>query len=386
MQTCSEQRRLGESGTDTRRKRSSPTRRADRIVTAGPGVFRRFGRLPRTAGLGAPHPLLWIVTGAVAGLDVVWLAQSPVSFGAEGLGLSAAILVGLLLASAFWTVSKPEPTLRAMAHASAFLFAFTIAVGVLHYLAATLGRPLVDSRLASFDRLLGFDWRGHVAELGRHPWLAEVLALAYHSSAPQVALVVVVLGGTCRFARLWAFVRLFAALLLVTVAVSTLFPAEGAYAHYGLAQGASDNLVTMGGTWHLAHFELLRTGAAQSLALQDIRGLATFPSFHVCLAVITAWALAGIRALGPPAALLNAAVVIATLSAGGHYVADVLAGGGLSLLALYGQRLAWRLPRARAASGPSQDGTSIPAGRPAGASSFRPRSRSRRSTVMRAPS
>lgn len=284
--------------------------------------------------LAAPHPTLWAVTLTLIAVGAVWIIRSGGSIEPLGVSIVAAAVGVLLAAAAFWALVKPEPTLRAMALSTASLLAFTAAIAVLHYQAATLARPLVDAELAAAEAALGFDWRGHVDALNAHPALARGLALAYHSSGPQIALVVISLSALGRVGRLWTFVRLFAVTLGIVIAVSTVFPAQGPYAFYAALELGPPRLETVGAIWHLQPLARLRAGEAQTLALADIRGLATFPSFHVCLAMITAWALAPIRIIGPLAVLLNAAVIVATISAGGHYLPDVVAGGLLGGAAL----------------------------------------------------
>ena len=56
----------------------------------------------------------------------------------------------------------------------------------------------------------------------------------------------------------------------------------------------------------------------------------TFPSFHASLAVLTGWALMPLPVIGPLALLLNAAIIVAAIGAGGHYLPDVMAGAGLA--------------------------------------------------------
>jgi membrane-associated phospholipid phosphatase len=132
-------------------------------------------------------------------------------------------------------------------------------------------------------------------------------------------------------------------------------------------ESGTSRLETIGATWHLEPLSSLRSGQIDSLALMDLRGLATFPSFHVCLALITAWALAPVPILGPLAVLLNAAVIVATIGAGGHYLPDVLAGGllgGLALAypsfrtALRARR--WRSPSLRESEAASHSAAMIP--------------------------
>ena len=335
--------------------------------TAGAGLSRL------SSAVAAPHPGLWALTATIAAIDGAWLIGSGIALEPQGFLTVAGIVAGLLAAAAFWSHGKSEPTLRGMALATASLLAFTVAIAVLHYLAATLARPLVDAPLARAEAALGLDWRTIAAFMQAHPDLAWGLALAYHSSGPQVAVVVIVLSALRRLSRLWAFVRLFAATLTVVIAISALFPAEGPYAFHGLHETTAEGLETVGATWHLEPLARLRAGEVRTIALGDIRGLATFPSFHVCLALITAWALAPVPVLGPLAVLLNAAVVVATVSAGGHYLPDVLAGALLALAALARQtRAGCLLPRRRHPK--------------ARVSELTPRSWRMRSAVMRAPS
>ncbi|MBP2497919.1 hypothetical protein ABID82_001122 [Methylobacterium sp. PvP062] len=287
-----------------------------------------------SAGIAAPDPRLWALTLAIIAVDAVWMAASGMAVEPLGFGLAALAVLVLLLAAACLSTVKSDPPLRGMALASAFLIAFTVPVAVLHFLAAGIGLPFVDPALARIETALGFDWTGHVAFLARHPTLSWWLALAYHSSGPQVGLVVIALSATRRLGRLWTYIRLFSATLLCVIGLAALLPALGPYAHYAPRVVPSEPLETVGALWHLEPVARLRAGTLHTLALGDLRGLATFPSFHVCLALLTAWALAPVPLLGPLAALLNAAVIVATLGSGGHYLPDVLAGGLLALAAL----------------------------------------------------
>lgn len=299
----------------------------------------------------APDPRLWALALVIVGIDAVWMQAARIAVEPAGFTLAAVAVAVLLAAAACLGAWTSDPPLRGMALASAFLIAFTIPVAVLHFLAAGLGLPFVDDALAHIEAGLGFDWTGHVAFLARHPTLTWYLALAYHSSGPQVGLVVIGLSATRRLGRLWTYCRLFACTLLSVVVVAALLPALGPYAHYAPRIVPAEPLETVGALWHLEPVARLRAGTLDVLAIGDLRGLATFPSFHVCLAILTAWALAPIPVLGPVALVLNGAVIIATIGSGGHYLPDVLAGAGLALAAL-ARRRTTRRPRPRRAPDP----------------------------------
>ena len=316
-------------------ERGAGSRTAD--PTGGRPARPPADTLPRrpSAGLAAPGRGYWALVGILIGLDAFWLALAGIDLAWPGpLAVSGAVAVLLGLAFLFSAV-RPEPKLRAMALSSAYLATFTTAAALLHYLSATLALPLADPALARIEAVLGFDWRGWVGFLAEHPDLSWWLALAYHSSGPQVGLVVIALSAVSRVARLWAYARLFTLALLASIAVSALFPAVGPYAHYAPQVYPQGHLETVGALWHLDALQALRDHGLPVIALSEIRGLVTFPSFHACLAVLTAWALAPVPVFGPLAILLNGAIIVATLGAGGHYLPDVLAGTlmGIGLVA-----------------------------------------------------
>lgn len=66
----------------------------------------------------------------------------------------------------------------------------------------------------------------------------------------------------------------------------------------------------------------------------ECTGLVTFPSFHTSLAIITAYAVRGIKFVATPVAILNGIVIISTLPEGGHYLIDLIAGAIISTIAI----------------------------------------------------
>ncbi|WP_082552720.1 phosphatase PAP2 family protein [Methylobacterium sp. Leaf456] len=284
---------------------------------------------PLTAGLAAPGRRYWAFAAAVGALDLLAIAWTGLRV--EPTGFFAALgALALLLAAALLCSLIREPKLRAMALSSAYLVAVTTALAVLHVLAAMPALPLADDALAGIETALGFDGPAYLAFLAAHPDIAHALALAYHSSGPQIGLVVIVLSACGRTGRLWAFARLFTLALTACILVSAFVPAAGTYA---AAQARpTGELETVGALWHLDMLRALRDGSFHTLSLFEIRGLVTFPSFHASLAVLTGWALKPVPVIGPLAILLNATIIVAAIGAGGHYLPDVMAGAGLAFV------------------------------------------------------
>ncbi|WP_342148695.1 phosphatase PAP2 family protein [Methylorubrum sp. SB2] len=283
-----------------------------------------------TAGLAAPGRRYWAFAAAVGALDLLAVAWTGLRVEPTGF-LAALGTLALLLAAALLCSLIREPKLRAMALSSAYLVAVTTALAVLHVLAAMPALPLADGALAGIESALGFDGPAYLAFLADHPDLAHALALAYHSSGPQIGLVVIVLSACGRTGRLWAFARLFTLALTACIVVSAFVPAAGTYAAAAQVRPTGE-LETVGALWHLDMLRALRDGSFHTLSLFEIRGLVTFPSFHASLAVLTAWALKPVPLIGPLAILLNATIVVAAIGAGGHYLPDVMAGAALAFV------------------------------------------------------
>ncbi len=300
--------------------------RAVEIGGVRAAASRRGSRF--TAGLAAPGRGYWAFAAAVSALDGLAIAWTGLRVEPAGF-LAALGCVALLLAAALLCRLIREPKLRAMALASAYLVTVTAALAVLHVLAAMPALPLADGALAAIESALGFDGPAYLAFLAEHPDLARALALAYHSSGPQIGLVVIVLSACGRTGRLWAFARSFTVALAACILISALVPAAGTYAT--AAQGRpTGEWETVGALWHLDMLRALRDGSFHTLALFEIRGLVTFPSFHASLAVLTGWALRPVPVIGPLAILLNAMIVVAAIGAGGHYLPDIIVGAGLA--------------------------------------------------------
>ena len=215
-----------------------------------------------------------------------------------------------------------------------FFILSTAVLASLSYVGVSVGRPLVDAQFARLDAAAGFDWNAHLAAVLARPWLAQVLTLAYFSC--QVQFMVVILGlALVNRKALGEFMILYAATAAIVVVVSVALPAAGAYIHHA----PDPNLIARlpdpeAGRWHMRDFTALRDGSFQHLSIGGIEGLITFPSFHTALGVLFARALLRLPYLGLAGIALNGVMIISTLSIGGHYLVDVLAGGGIALAAV----------------------------------------------------
>lgn len=240
-----------------------------------------------------------ISTAAAAILMIVLSGMRMPSF-----WLPAAICAGLLAVSFVW---QPN-LLRGLAALVAFSAAFT----TLMEAAAAAANPLADDWLLAADAALGLSAPATVAWAHQHPWFLLCMKLAYFSVIPQTAIVLLALAEK---PALWQFLARFMLAAQITVCFFFFFPAEGLPT--SITPGIAER------------FYALRAGA--DVDWQSAQGIITFPSFH------TAWAIILVAAFWPtplrwPAIALNAAMLASTVTVGGHYYVDVVAGAIVALV------------------------------------------------------
>jgi membrane-associated phospholipid phosphatase len=146
----------------------------------------------------------------------------------------------------------------------------------------------------------------------------------------------ILLCGTRQYDRLAGVFGALTLATIVTLAVSALLPAVGAYAFHGVS---NDMLASMRGTgagaWHVKDFLAVREGTLRYLDPKAMEGITQFPSFHTVVAATAGWATWRTRWAKWPMALFSAAVIWTTLPIGGHYVIDVIAGLAVTAMALW---------------------------------------------------
>ena len=286
-----------------------------------------------TDGL-TPSRGVWACLGVVTALACLAVAAKGWTVALDDVALIIGVSALFICIGAAYARWRSSPAISAACGALAFFILSTAALASLSYIGVSVGRPLVDAQFARLDAAAGFDWNAHLAAVLARPWLAQVLTLAYFSC--QVQFMVVILGlALVNRKALGEFMILYAATAAIVVVVSVALPAAGAYIHHA----PDPNLIARlpdpeAGRWHMRDFTALRDGSFQHLSIGGIEGLITFPSFHTALGVLFARALLRLPYLGLAGIALNGVMIISTLSIGGHYRVDVLAGGGIALAAV----------------------------------------------------
>jgi len=139
------------------------------------------------------------------------------------------------------------------------------------------------------------------------------------------------LAFTGRLLRLRIYMLSFVLAALITIAISALLPAAGAWPYYALTAADSPHVTPAVSTsWPV--FYGLRDGSFRALVAIGSEGIISFPSLHAALAVILTMALWPIPILRWAFVALNAAILAATPIDGSHYFSDVFAGIGIAVL------------------------------------------------------
>src|SRR5262249_23601613 len=158
-------------------------------------------------------PLAWAMICLLLAVDFVWASQVGLTIG--GGAITAGLIGALLALSAVYR--RRSRGIANMAEAWALWFAFTPAVAVLSYLAASWALPLQDVMMERLDRAIGFDWSAwHDAVLDR-PILSWPLLVAYASLLPQTILSIIYFPATDKSARIGELLLLAGATSAVTV-------------------------------------------------------------------------------------------------------------------------------------------------------------------------
>ncbi|MBY0380928.1 MAG: phosphatase PAP2 family protein [Xanthobacteraceae bacterium] len=235
----------------------------------------------------------------------------------------------------FYRAIRPDARLSCALMGTGYVVAFAALGAPLSYIAASAGLPLQDATLSGLDRALGLDWLTYVDFVSHHPWLRNILLLAYLSFFVQTITTVLVLSFCNRLRRLSVFVGAFMVTSLLTIALSSIIPAEGPWLFLGIKATAANNydLPLSATSWPA--FNGLRDGTFRILTGLHSEGIITFPSLHAALGILFAAAFWQIPVLRWVALGLNITLIVATPIQGSHYFIDVLAGIVIAAIAWF---------------------------------------------------
>ena len=189
----------------------------------------------------------------------------------------------------------------------------------------------IDGILQQIDVALHFDWLAWYQVVADHRALQILGAAAYQSIYVSPAIIL----GYCAWADKRAAARgLIASFWVAAVIALCLFRCWPAYGPFAMLWHGPAPYMTESGLYESQLVPLLRAHVMREVDLGALRGLVEAPSFHTASAVlyiVAAWPFARIR---KPIVIVNVAMLLATPVEGTHYLADMLAGASVALIAL----------------------------------------------------
>ncbi|RKE84225.1 phosphatase PAP2 family protein [Rhizobium sp. AG855] len=242
--------------------------------------------------------------------------------------------VPLLVVGALFTRRRGMGTASLILEVLCSGIVLSVVVLLASYLAISLDRPLVDAALADADRWLGFNAFDIVTMVNNMPVLSSMLMYAYSSFSLQLLvlpILLIVLGSP---ASAYTLVLSYGLAGVVASLISIWFPAVGAHISYDLASQRLPSVNLYYGYAFLSEFNAVRANSEFTLSLATAQGILTFPSVHTAVAIICTVASFGQRVLRYPVLTLNVLMLISTVTHGGHYLVDVIAGIVVATLAL----------------------------------------------------
>jgi hypothetical protein len=240
-----------------------------------------------------------------------------------------AVAVALDMASLAAPRSRMLEALRTIAYGLLYLVTTILCGIVAAYAMQRFAFPLQDAFLARADLALGLHWPDFAHWLDQHLSIQRLLEFAYNTISIQIALPLVVLAFARRPEDVRVYLLAFAIAFVVTIFVSALMPAAGPIV---FVDRESFAILKFTGATPLDHLTRLRE-AGPLVFTDPAGGIATFPSFHATVAVLTPLTLRRHRRTFVVLLVLNAAMLAGTVTEGAHYYVDVLAGAGMALFA-----------------------------------------------------
>jgi hypothetical protein len=283
-----------------------------------------------------PIPVGWMTAGLVLSFIgvtlLMWSAGLTLDPRAPANG---ALLFAAALASLIRYIYRaPKSRAQRIARdAAEYLGMFTVVVvlGALASYPMAVGTTgYVDATLQQIDRFFRFNWVGWYDFTAAHKSLQLLGSLAYASIYLTPVILLSYFAQADRKAEARVFIASFWGAAILTLMLFMAFPAQGPLAF--LIHGSIPYMPTSA-LYQSELIPLLRDGTFHQVSLGVLRGLVCAPSFHTTSAVLFMLAAWPIRSLRWPLIALNCAMLLSIPVEGTHYLADMIGGALVALVA-----------------------------------------------------
>ena len=288
------------------------------------------------------------LAGAIAVMSFLWHGQN-VDWAAYGSIM--ALVAGMVGMGIFYRASGRSERIGAATICAGLFIYFTICLSLFNYHLLPTWRTPIDPQLARIDQFFGYYWPSIIEWAGQNPTINNILRIAYVSTMPQLALLVVILGLSGRIKELHVLILSITITATFTICWWGFFPSFGASSIYQLPAAMEALASPELGTAYGAYLVSLGAQGPQFITPSEIKGLIGFPSYHTVLAVTALYASRTIKWIFPIYLVLNILILPGVFVHGGHHMVDLIGGlviaiGGLYIArnAVYKQYKKFNLP------------------------------------------
>ncbi|WP_242186933.1 phosphatase PAP2 family protein [Sphingomonas sp. CARO-RG-8B-R24-01] len=227
--------------------------------------------------------------------------------------------------------SATQRVTRDIAETFGLFTAISLMGAVATYPIAAETTGTIDPILQQIDAALHFDWLAWYQVVADHRALQILGTAAYQSIYISPAVIL----GYCAWADKRAAGRgLIASFWVAAIIALVLFRFWPAYGPCATLLHGPLPYQTESGLYEAQLIPLLRSHALHDVDLGALRGLVEAPSFHTASAILfiaAAWPFARIR---KPILIVNMAMLLSTPVEGTHYLADMIAGATVAIVAI----------------------------------------------------
>jgi membrane-associated phospholipid phosphatase len=242
------------------------------------------------------------------------------------------LLIGILVLDALSRLMRQSRFVEAVQmflHGLSYLVITILCAVLAAYAMQRFAFPLQDRLFAHIDTVLGLNWLDYAKWVDSHLTVQRLFRFAYDTIQIQIALPLAVLAFSNQRSELRVYLLAFAIALVVTITISALMPAAGPIASI---DRATFQILRFTGATPLDHLTRLRE-AGPLILTEPPGGIATFPSFHATIAILTPLILRNYPRILAGLLVLDVIMLGGTVTEGAHYFCDILAGGGIAFLA-----------------------------------------------------
>ena len=282
-------------------------------------------------------PGRWIALGLVFSVASVAALLFDADMTIDPRTMVTWLLAGVLLVLGATRYVLRDPASAAQRVARDLTESLGLFIGIA-VLGATATYPLaadtqgtIDPFLQAVDGMLHFDWIAWYHVVAAHRSLQLLGTAAYQSIFVTPALILGYCAWSDRRAEARGFLATFWLAAVVTLALFRFVPAIGPLAT--LWHGPIPYLPESA-LYEADLFPLLRHTSGYVIDIGALRGLVSVPSFHTASGVVYIAAAWPMKRLRWPVLVLTSAMLLATPVEGTHYLADMLAGAAVALIAL----------------------------------------------------